>query len=85
MKAHSPEYIVVDDELFAETVESLSLPLKIVDDIHGSNSLMPCVLRVCNRVTDDILKEDLQHATGRDTLGIMHNVSTTADRSFVRA
>ncbi|CAH9126544.1 unnamed protein product, partial [Cuscuta epithymum] len=50
--------------LAAKTVQSPSLPLQGVDHIHGSNRLPPSMLRVGNCITNDIFKEDLQHASG---------------------
>ena len=60
--------------LTAETVEGLSLTLKGIDNIHGSDSLTTSMLGVGDRVTDNVLKEDLEDTTGllvdeaRDTL-----------------
>ncbi|KAL7425970.1 hypothetical protein ACHAXM_000248, partial [Skeletonema potamos] len=45
--------------LSAETVEGLSLTLESIDDIHCGDSLTAGVLGVGDRVTDDVLKEDL--------------------------
>jgi hypothetical protein len=49
--------------LTSETVEGLALTLEGVDNIHGGNSLTTGVLRVGNRVTNDVLEEDLQDST----------------------
>ena len=60
--------------LAAETVESAALSLEGVDNVHGSDGLSLGVLCVGDSITDDILKEHLQHSTGlfvdepRDTL-----------------
>ncbi|KAL7541697.1 hypothetical protein ACHAXR_011168, partial [Thalassiosira sp. AJA248-18] len=57
-----------------ETIEGLSLALEGIDDVHGSDGLAASMFRVGDRVTDDILEEDLEHTTGllidetRDTL-----------------
>lgn len=40
------------------------MSLQSVDDIHGGDSLAASVLGVGDRVTDDILEEDLEHAAG---------------------
>ncbi len=48
----------------SETVEGLSLALEGVDNIHGCDSLTTSMLRVGDRVTDDILKENLEHTAG---------------------
>ena len=50
--------------LTSETVEGLSLALEGVDNIHGRDSLTTSMLSVGDRVTDDILKEDLKHTAG---------------------
>ena len=50
--------------LSAETVEGLSLTLESIDDIHCGDSLTAGVLGVGDRVTDDVLKEDLEHTAG---------------------
>ncbi len=60
--------------LTSKTVEGLSLTLEGIDDVHGRDSLTTSMLGVGDRVTDDVLKEDLQHTTDllvdetRDTL-----------------
>ena len=69
--------------LSAETVEGLSLTLEGVDDVHGSDSLTTSMLGVGDRVTDDVLEEDLEHTTGllvdetRDTLDTATTSETT--------
>ena len=71
------------DNLSSETVKGLSLTLQGVDDIHGGDSLTTGVLSVGNRVTDDVLKEDLEHTAGllvdetRDTLDTTTTSETT--------
>ena len=47
--------------LSAETVQGASLALQGVDDVHGGDSLALGVLGVGDSVTDDVLKEHLQH------------------------
>ena len=47
----------------AEAIESPALPLKRVNDIHGSHSLTASVLSVGHSVANDILEEDLENAT----------------------
>ena len=42
-----------------ETIQSPALPLKSVDDVHGSDSLPLGMLSVGDGVTDDILQEHL--------------------------
>ena len=45
--------------LSTETVESSALSLQSVDDVEGSNSLSLGVFGVGDRVSDDVLEEDL--------------------------
>ena len=45
--------------LSTETVKSSALSLQSVDDIEGSNSLSLGVFGVGDRVSDDVLEEDL--------------------------
>ena len=60
--------------LTSESVESAALTLEGIDDIHGSDSLPLGVFSVGDRITDDVLKEDLEDTSGllideaRDTL-----------------
>ena len=70
--------------LTSESVESTSLSLKSVDDVHSGNGLSASVFGVGDGVSDDVLEEHLEDTTGllvdesRDTL---HTSSTseTAD------
>ena len=50
--------------LAAEAVEGLALALEGVDDIHGGDGLPASVLGVGDGITDDVLKEDLEHTAG---------------------
>ena len=72
---------VTTDNLSAETVEGLSLTLEGVDDIHGGDSLTTGVLGVGDRVTDDVLKEDLEDTTGLfvDETGDTLDTTTTGE------
>ena len=69
-------------DLSTEAIQGLSLSLEGIDYIHGCNSLSACVFGVGDRVTNDILQEDLQDTAGffvdqtRDTLD-----STTASQT----
>ena len=62
------------DSLTAEAVEGTALAFQGIDHIHGSDGLPLGVFGIGDSVTDDILKEDLEDATGllidetRDTL-----------------
>ena len=68
--------------LTSKSVQSTSLPLESIDNVHGGDSLSLGVLSVGHSITDDILKEHLQDTTGllvdeaRDTLD-----STTAGKT----
>ena len=44
-------------EFNLETVEGPALPLKSINNLHGSDGLPPGVLGVCHRIPDDVLKE----------------------------
>ncbi|KAL7527152.1 hypothetical protein ACHAXR_001831 [Thalassiosira sp. AJA248-18] len=69
------------DNLSAKTIEGLSLALEGVDDVHGGDSLTASVLGVGDRVTDDVLKEDLEHTTGLlvDETGDTLDTATTSE------
>ena len=77
-------HVFAERYLSAEAVEGLPLPLEGVDDVHGSDGLAAGVLGVGDRVADDVLEEDLEHAAGllvdeaRDTLHAT-TASETAD------
>ena len=72
--------------LTSESVKGLSLALQGIDNIHGSDSLTAGMLSVCNTITDDILKEDLEDTTGlfvdqtTDTLDTTTTRKTTDSR-----
>ena len=73
--------------LTSEAVQSTSLALQRVDDVHGGDGLALGVLAVGDSVTDDVLKEELQHTPdlfvdeARDTLHST-SASQTADGGF---
>ena len=50
--------------LTSESVQSASLPLEGIDNIHGGDSLPLGVFGVGDGIPDDVLEEHLQHATG---------------------
>ena len=50
--------------LSTKSVEGTSLAFQSIHDIHGSDSLPLCVLGVGDSITDYILKEHLEDATG---------------------
>ena len=52
------------DGLTSKSIESTSLSLEGIDDIHGSNSLPLCMFGVGDSIPDHILEEDLQDSTG---------------------
>jgi hypothetical protein len=72
--------------LASETVESLSLTLQSIDDVHGSDSLAAGVLSIRDTVTDNVLKKDLEDTTSlfvdetRDTLDTTTAGKTTDSR-----
>ena len=51
-------------DLSTESVEGAALALESVDDIHSGDSLSLGVLAVRDGITDDVLKEHLEHTTG---------------------
>ena len=50
--------------LTSESVQGLSLTLQGIDNVHGSDSLTTGVFGVSDRVTNDVLKKDLEDTTG---------------------
>ena len=60
---HSSECMVAD-HLSAEAIKGLALPLEGVHHIHSGDGLAASVLSVGDRVADDILEEDFEHAAG---------------------
>ena len=50
--------------LTPESVQSTSLTLESINDIHGGDGLPLGVFGVGDGVPDDVLKEDLEHSTG---------------------
>jgi len=74
------------DILDAESVEAAAGTLESVDDIEGSDGLALGVFGVSDRVTDNVLEEDLEHATRflvdqpRDTLDTAASRQTTDSR-----
>ena len=53
--------------------------LEGVDEVHGRDSLVAGVLRVGDRVTNDVLKEDLEDTTGLfvvETRDALHTTKT---------
>jgi hypothetical protein len=67
--------------LTSETVEGLSLTLEGVDDVHGRDGLTTSMLGVGDGVTDDVLKEDLEHTAGLlvDETGDTLDTATTSE------
>ena len=51
------------DSLTAESVEGTSLSLQSIDNVHGCDCLPLGMLCVCDGITDDVLKENLQYTT----------------------
>ena len=65
-----------------ETVEGPALPLKSINNIHGSDGLPPGVLCVCDGIPDHVLKEvpedtpDLLIDVTTDTLEVIEKSDT---------
>ncbi|KAK8945693.1 hypothetical protein KSP40_PGU013925 [Platanthera guangdongensis] len=57
----NPKWI---ETLTTKSIESASLALQSIDDIHGSDCFPASVLRVGHGVANDVLEEDLENATG---------------------
>jgi hypothetical protein len=55
----NPTPTMTKARLSTETVEGSALSLQGVDDVEGSNSLSLGVFGVGDRVSDDVLEEDL--------------------------
>ena len=76
--------------LTAEAIQSAALSLESVHYIKGSDGLSASVLSVCDSVSDDVLKEHFQDASGllvdeaRDTLDTSSS-SETADSGLRNA
>lgn len=72
--------------LTTETVQSASLPLEGIDHIEGGDRLSLGVFGVCDSITDDGLKESLEHPAslfvdhGGDTLDTTSPSETTDSR-----
>ena len=83
IRAHKQTHI---GNLTSESVQGTSLSLESIDDIHGGDSLPLCVLGVGDGITDDILKENLEHTTSllvdetRDTFDTSATSQTTNSR-----
>ena len=69
--------------LSTESVQGTSLTFQSVDDVHGGDGLPLGVLGVGDSITDDVLKEYLQHTSGlfvdesRDTFDTTTSSETT--------
>lgn len=55
---------VKEMRLTTETVKGAALTLESVDNVERSDGLALSVLSVCDSITDDTLKEGLQHTAG---------------------
>ena len=70
-------------DLTTKTVQSAALAFESIDYVHGSHSLPLGVLCVGDSITDDVLKEYLEHTTcffideTRDTLNTTSASKTT--------
>ena len=66
--------------LASKAVQSAALTLQSVDNVHGSDSLSLGVLSVGDCITDDVLKEHLQHSTSLlidETADTLHTTTTS--------
>ena len=72
--------VAIKSLLSSETVKGAALSLEGVDDVKGSNSLAASMLSVGNCVSDNVLKEDFQHATSLfvDETGDTLDTTTTS-------
>jgi len=75
-----------EQDLAAEAVQGAALSFQSVDHIHSGDSLALGMLGVGDSVTDDVLKEHLEHTTGllvdqaRDALDSATASQTTDSR-----
>merc|ERR1711976_97946 len=58
------KYHITSTESVSETVESSTLSLESVDDVHSGDSFSSGVLSVCNGISDDLLKERSEDSSG---------------------
>ncbi|KAK9282805.1 hypothetical protein L1049_011027 [Liquidambar formosana] len=69
----------IAETLTAEPVQSPSLPLESIDDVHGRHGLAASMLGVGHGVSDHVLEEDLEDSTGflvDQTADTLHASST---------
>ena len=77
------------NDLSAEAIEGLALSLERVDHVHRGDSLAASVLGVGDRITDNVLEEDLEHAAGLlvdmtgDALDATTAIKTADDRLVI--
>jgi len=67
--------------LTTETVKGLTLTLERIDNVHGRYSLTTSMLRVGDRVANDVLEENLEDTTGLfvDETGNALDTTTTSE------
>ena len=72
--------LLPESALTAESVQGTALAFQSVHNIHGGHRLPLGVFRVRNSITDHVLQEYLQHATGLlvDETGDALNAATTS-------
>jgi hypothetical protein len=72
--------------LTSETVKGLALTLESVDNIHSGDSLTTSVLGVGDRVTDNVLEENLEDSTSLfvDETGDTLDTTTTCETTDSR-
>ncbi|KAJ7977102.1 Histone H4, partial [Quillaja saponaria] len=63
-----------------KTIQSPSLPLKGIHNIHSSDGLPPCMLSVGDSITDNILQEDLEDTTSLFIDETTNSLNATSSR-----
>jgi hypothetical protein len=76
--------VAVINSLTSKTIECLSLVLESIDDVHGCDGPMPSMLSEGGRITDDALKEDLEHTAALlvDEARDMLDTTTTSKMAY---
>ncbi len=60
------------------------MALESIDNVHGCDGLLPSMLSVGDRITDDAHKEDLEHTTALlvDEARDMLDTATTSEMAY---
>jgi hypothetical protein len=67
-------------ELSSKTVESTSLSLQGVNDVHSCDSLPPRVFSVRDRIPNNVLEEDLKYSSALFVDQTRNSLHTTSSR-----